>query len=62
MSRIREDGLGAVVGDALIYRNRPCVVIDTDEGDYGTRLHLKFESGTVIITTPGLDPRLHNKE
>lgn len=45
-------------GDICIYDGRYAFVTDVGLGEYGTRLTFKmWDTGAVITTTPGLDPR-----
>lgn len=57
---IRSDGFGAGVGDVLVWNGQTVDVVGVGQGVYGARLILKFrdDRGTIMETTPGLDPNL----
>lgn len=44
-------------GDTVYYDGRASTVVELDNGEYGQRLSLRTPSGSIILTTPGLDPR-----
>jgi hypothetical protein len=43
--------------NAMTYDGKPVHVIGTSTGEYGPRFSFRTESGAIITTTPGLDPR-----
>lgn len=46
------------VGRACLYDDRPAIVKEVSEGEYGERVHIEVDGfASQIITTPGLDPR-----
>lgn len=45
------------VGRACLWDERPAIVIEVSKGEYGERVTFEVEPGSVITTTPGLDPR-----
>jgi len=46
------------VGRACLYDERPAIVKEVSEGEYGERVHIEVDGfASQIITTPGLDPR-----
>lgn len=45
-------------GRACLYDERPAIVKEVSEGEYGERVHIEVDGFTPqIITTPGLDLR-----
>lgn len=46
------------IGRACLYDERPAIVKEVSEGEYGERVTLEVDGFTSqITTTPGLDPR-----
>lgn len=46
------------VGQTCLYDERPAIVKEVSEGEYGKRVHIEVDGFTSqIITTLGLDPR-----
>ncbi len=48
---------GHVYANACFYDNRPAVIIERLQGEYGERVRIRTRDGSTITTTPGLDPR-----
>lgn len=45
------------IGRAGLWDERPVIVKEVSEGEYGERVTFDTEDGATVTTTPGLDPR-----
>ncbi len=54
---MRVDAPDYAPGDTVYYDNKAATVLSTEKGEYGQKVTIRMPLGSVITTTPGLDPR-----